>query len=184
MVEGLWCGGRPCGLPSAGRGDPLPLVQFSHIVPERTTPLVLLNWWNRKARVPRTRLIATNKNNAQQAIVTLMDGIDGSEAVVTVRYGLDGHVYEIDRNEAHAEDLREVFAPYVVAARSAGRPVGCGRPLLPSRARQPTPGCQAVRASATERALRSTRAAGSRPRSLSSTEPPDTDQNHRRQQSL
>ena len=53
---------------------------------------------------------------AQQAIVTLMDDVDGSEAVDTVRFGLDGRAYEIDLNEAHAEGPREVLAPYLVAA--------------------------------------------------------------------
>ena len=47
---------------------------------------------------------------AQQTIVTLTDDIDGSEATETVSFGLDGRICEIDLNEAHAEDLREVGA--------------------------------------------------------------------------
>lgn len=58
---------------------------------------------------------------AQQIITTLVDDIDGSEATKTFRFGLDGRVYEIDLNEAHAEDLREILAPYVVAARPGNR---------------------------------------------------------------
>lgn len=50
----------------------------------------------------------------------LTDDIDGSEAGETVVFGLDGATFEIDLNEAHAEDLREVLAPYVAAARRAG----------------------------------------------------------------
>ena len=63
---------------------------------------------------------------AQQTIVTLTDDIDGSEATETVSFGLDGRTYEIDLNEANAEDPREVLAPYVVAARPADRR-GTGR---------------------------------------------------------
>lgn len=60
----------------------------------------------------------------QQTITTLIDDIDGSEASETVPFGLDGTAYEIDLNEAHAEDLREVLAPYVGAARSTRSPAG------------------------------------------------------------
>ena len=33
----------------------------------------------------------------------------------TVRFGLDGHAYEIDLTDAHARQFREVLAPYVSA---------------------------------------------------------------------
>lgn len=59
---------------------------------------------------------------AQRTVITLTDDVDGSEASETVIFGLDGATYEIDLNEAHAEDLREVLAPYVGAARRAGSP--------------------------------------------------------------
>lgn len=59
---------------------------------------------------------------AQRTVITLTDDIDGSEAIETVVFGLDGSTYEIDLNEAHAEDLREVLAPYVSAARRAASP--------------------------------------------------------------
>lgn len=63
---------------------------------------------------------------AQRTVVTVTDDIDGSEASETVVFSLDGSSYEIDLNEAHAEDLREVLAPYVGAARrtagTTGRP--------------------------------------------------------------
>lgn len=64
---------------------------------------------------------------AQRTVTTLVDDIDGSEATETVTFGLDGTSYEIDLNEAHAEDLREVLAPYVAAARRVSGPSSRGR---------------------------------------------------------
>lgn len=61
---------------------------------------------------------------AQRTIISLTDDIDGSEASETVVFGLDGATYEIDLNEAHAEDLREVLAPFVSVARRVGSPAG------------------------------------------------------------
>lgn len=57
---------------------------------------------------------------AQKTVVTLTDDIDGSEATETVSFGLDGSSYEIDLNDGHAEDLREVLAPFISVARRAG----------------------------------------------------------------
>lgn len=57
---------------------------------------------------------------AQRTVVSLTDDMDGSEASETVVFGLDGATYEIDLNEAHAEDLREILAPYVAGARRIG----------------------------------------------------------------
>lgn len=57
---------------------------------------------------------------AQKTVITMTDDIDGSEATETVVFGLDGTTYEIDLNEAHAEDLREVLAPFMSVARRAG----------------------------------------------------------------
>lgn len=52
-------------------------------------------------------------------VCDLHDGeVDGFE---TVAFGLDGSSYEIDVCEQHAGDLRDAFAPYVGAARRAGR---------------------------------------------------------------
>lgn len=53
----------------------------------------------------------------QRTITTLVDDIDGSEATETVAFGVDGTTYEIDLNDVHAEDLREVLAPFVSVAR-------------------------------------------------------------------
>jgi uncharacterized membrane protein YgcG len=58
---------------------------------------------------------------AQKTVVSLIDDLDGeSEADETVEYALDGVTYEIDLTNEHAETLREVFAPYIEAARRTG----------------------------------------------------------------
>jgi hypothetical protein len=80
---------------------------------------------------------------AKQTVTTLVDDIDGSAATETVTFGLDGATYEIDLNEAHAADLREVLAPFLSVARKA---TGAGsrtrstrpRPRPPAPARAPT----------------------------------------------
>ena len=61
---------------------------------------------------------------AQRTVITMTDDMDGSEATETVVFGLDGSTYEIDLNDAHAEDLREVLAAYVSAARRIGSGTG------------------------------------------------------------
>jgi hypothetical protein len=55
------------------------------------------------------------------------DEVEGAE---TVAFGLDGSSYEIDVCEQHAGDLRDAFAPYVGAARRAGR-----APVAPAQRR-------------------------------------------------
>jgi nucleoid-associated protein Lsr2 len=58
---------------------------------------------------------------AQRTTVSLIDDLDGqSEADETVEYAVDGVTYEIDLTKDNAEALREVFAPYVAAARRTG----------------------------------------------------------------
>jgi Lsr2 len=52
--------------------------------------------------------------------VTLVDDIDGSEAVDTVSFGLDGTEYEIDLNDEHIDELRGGLMPYIKAARKVG----------------------------------------------------------------
>jgi hypothetical protein len=58
------------------------------------------------------------------------DEVEGTE---TVSFGLDGSSYEIDVCDAHGAELRDAFAPFVGAARRAGRtPVAVrkGRPSV------------------------------------------------------
>ena len=54
---------------------------------------------------------------AQKVQVLFEDDLDGSEASGTIRFGLDGADYEIDLNDTHADQLRNVFAPYVKVSR-------------------------------------------------------------------
>ena len=44
--------------------------------------------------------------------------VEGTE---TVAFGLDGSAYEFDVCDKHAAEMRDAFAPYVGAARKAGR---------------------------------------------------------------
>ncbi len=64
---------------------------------------------------------------AQKVVTRLEDDIDGSEASETLSFGLDGQQYEIDLNEEHAADLREVLAPFISVARRVGGGSGGGR---------------------------------------------------------
>ena len=58
---------------------------------------------------------------AQKTVVTFLDDLDGeSEAEGTVGFALDGVEYEIDLTKENAEDLREIFAPYIAAGRRTG----------------------------------------------------------------
>jgi hypothetical protein len=61
---------------------------------------------------------------AQKVQIMLEDDLDGSEATETISFSLDGASYEIDLNDTHAAELRDVFAPYVGAGRRAGRSAG------------------------------------------------------------
>ena len=46
------------------------------------------------------------------------DEVEGTE---TLTFGLDGSTYEIDVCDDHAAEMRDAFAPFVGAARRAGR---------------------------------------------------------------
>ncbi|GAC1443486.1 MAG: Lsr2 family protein [Mycobacteriales bacterium] len=55
-------------------------------------------------------------------VCDLHDGdVEGTE---TIAFGLDGSSYEIDVCDSHAAELRDSCAPYVGAARRAGRGSG------------------------------------------------------------
>jgi hypothetical protein len=56
---------------------------------------------------------------AQKVQVQLIDDLDGSEAIETVNFGLDGTGYEIDLNGRNAGNLRASIAEYVGHARRA-----------------------------------------------------------------
>jgi hypothetical protein len=57
---------------------------------------------------------------AQKVQVLLVDDTDGSEAIETVSFGLDGLSYEIDLSSGNAARLRTELARYVERARKAG----------------------------------------------------------------
>ncbi len=54
---------------------------------------------------------------AQKVTIVLVDDLDGSEAVDTVQFALDGKNYEIDLSEKNAADLRNAIAPWTGHAR-------------------------------------------------------------------
>lgn len=59
---------------------------------------------------------------AQKVFVQLVDDLDGTsgDAIETVRFALDGVVYEIDLKEDNARKLRDRLADYVANARRIG----------------------------------------------------------------
>ena len=68
---------------------------------------------------------------ARETFTKLIDDLDGGEAQETVKFGLDGHSYEIDLSSKNANKLRAALAPYLeVGTRVSGRssaPVRGGR---------------------------------------------------------
>lgn len=65
---------------------------------------------------------------AERVLRQLVDDLDGSPAVKTVRFAYAGRNYEIDLNEEHAAELNELLAPYLRQARRAdGVTPGRGR---------------------------------------------------------
>jgi len=57
---------------------------------------------------------------AQRVQYMLVDDIDGTEAVETVSFSLDGVSYEIDLTAANAKKLRNDLATWVSHARRSG----------------------------------------------------------------
>lgn len=57
---------------------------------------------------------------AQKVETRLVDDLDGSEAVETVRFALEGRQYEIDLSADNATRLRDSLADFVASARRAG----------------------------------------------------------------
>jgi hypothetical protein len=65
---------------------------------------------------------------AQRVVTLLEDDFDGSKASETLSFALDGVEYAIDLNDAHANELREVFSRYTKAARKTGGRARTARP--------------------------------------------------------
>ncbi len=72
---------------------------------------------------------------AQQTTVRFIDDLDGSDAVGTFDFALEGRNYQIDLSDDNAAKLRAALTPFIDAARKAdGRSSGRGR----ARAQRPT----------------------------------------------
>jgi hypothetical protein len=54
---------------------------------------------------------------AQKVLTLLQDDLDGSEAIETITFGIDGSTYEIDLNEKNSAKLRKALDPFVSAGR-------------------------------------------------------------------
>ena len=64
---------------------------------------------------------------AREVIEKLIDDLDGSGAVETVTFALDGTSYEIDLSKRNAAALRKSLDRYVAAARRQGPPAAARR---------------------------------------------------------
>lgn len=81
---------------------------------------------------------------ATRRLVVLTSDLDGDDADETVRFGLDGQVYEIDLTGYQAEEMRDMIGGYARAGRkvaapapAAGQGTGAwGKPLGPPKARR------------------------------------------------
>jgi hypothetical protein len=58
---------------------------------------------------------------ARKVEVKLVDDLDGSQAVETVRFAVDGSSYEIDLSAKHATELRSALDDFIGSARRLGR---------------------------------------------------------------
>ena len=89
---------------------------------------------------------------AQRVNVVLVDDLDGSEAVETVNFGLDGANYEIDLSADNATKLRDALAVYVGhGRRTGGRRKGGSQGAATGRAAGATgPSASEIRAWARE----------------------------------
>jgi hypothetical protein len=68
---------------------------------------------------------------AKETITKLIDDLDGGEAAETVKFGLDGYLYEIDLSSKNATKLRNALATYVESGKRVsgrGSSVRGGRP--------------------------------------------------------
>lgn len=78
---------------------------------------------------------------AQRVNVVLVDDLDGSDAVETVSFALDGVDYEIDLNDKHAGELRNALALYIGHGRRTGgrrRKASSGKAAKASSAGEPS----------------------------------------------
>ena len=57
---------------------------------------------------------------AQKIRIELLDDLDGSTAIETVKFGIDSTHYDIDLNEKNAARLRSTLGTFVAAGRRTG----------------------------------------------------------------
>jgi len=58
---------------------------------------------------------------ARKTVVTLIDDIDGGDAVRTVTFTLDGTDYEIDLGSSNLDALATALDPFITHARTVGK---------------------------------------------------------------
>lgn len=58
---------------------------------------------------------------SKKTVITLIDDIDGTEAIETITFTLDGTSYEIDLSAENAGKFRFALEPYTAAARRTTR---------------------------------------------------------------
>jgi nucleoid-associated protein Lsr2 len=75
---------------------------------------------------------------AKRTIHMLVDDIDGGEAAETVKFGIDGILYEVDLSKENAAKMRDALAPFVAAGSKVARSGGPGR-VTNTRARATAP---------------------------------------------
>ena len=79
---------------------------------------------------------------AQRVNIVLTDDIDGSDAIETVTFALDGKSYEIDLSTANAERLRAAVEDF----RAKARPLGGRVAAKPARKRAASGNATDIRA--------------------------------------
>jgi Lsr2 len=70
---------------------------------------------------------------ARKETITITDDFDGSPAVETVEFSLDGHAYVIDLNSTRASEIRQMFGDYCRHARKAPASERRKSPVHPDR---------------------------------------------------
>jgi len=87
---------------------------------------------------------------AQVTNVKLVDDLDGSKAVETVTFGVDGVGYQIDLNAKNAKALRKALAEFVAGARTPKSAAAPSASRGSARAKSTGPDAAAVRQWANE----------------------------------
>lgn len=72
---------------------------------------------------------------AQQVTIRVVDDTDGTEAAATVKFGIDGHDYEIDLSDDNASKLRDFLAQFTHAGRRITRKRGTTASATPTQPR-------------------------------------------------